>query len=173
MVALRQVLEQAWQLGLMTAEDRDRAKKLPTSKGTRLPAGQHLPIERVGALLAECEIVNRPPGQSGFVVLARRWIVERTLSGVMRAHRNCRDYERLPAHSEAHITWAAITLMSRPRLAGLAAIAEGTVPWYRPVTVLTRANPRPEQVSELAARLARPVPDMRIKEGRPGGSRDR
>jgi transposase len=59
------------------------------------------------------KIVNRPPGQSGFVVLARRWIVERTLSWVMRARRNCRDYERLPAHSEAHITWAAITVMSR------------------------------------------------------------
>jgi hypothetical protein len=31
----------------------------------------------------------------------------------MRARRNCRDYERLPSHSEAHITWAAIRLMSR------------------------------------------------------------
>ncbi|MUN39545.1 threonine ammonia-lyase [Actinomadura litoris] len=57
--------------------------------------------------------------------------------------------------------------------AGLAAIAEGLVPGDRPVTVLTGANPRPEQVRELAARLARPVPGTRIPKGRPGGSRDR
>lgn len=58
-------------------------------------------------------IVNRPPGQPGFIVLPRRWIVERTLSWIMRARRNARDYERLASHSEAHITWAAITLMTR------------------------------------------------------------
>lgn len=38
--------------------------------------------------------------------------------------------------------------------AGLAAIAEGVVPGERPVTVLTGANPRPEQVRELASRLS-------------------
>ncbi|GLY08570.1 hypothetical protein Acsp01_89490 [Actinoplanes sp. NBRC 101535] len=46
-------------------------------------------------------------------VLPRRWIVERSLSWLMRARRNARDYERLPEHSEAHITWANITLMTR------------------------------------------------------------
>ncbi len=43
----------------------------------------------------------------------RRWIVERSLSWLMRARRNSRGYERLPEHSEAHITWANITLMTR------------------------------------------------------------
>ncbi|MFC3740587.1 hypothetical protein [Paractinoplanes deccanensis] len=37
--------------------------------------------------------------------LGPRWL--------MRARRNARDYERLPEHSEAHITWANITLMTR------------------------------------------------------------
>ncbi|MFB4320514.1 threonine/serine dehydratase [Actinomadura sp. 21ATH] len=41
--------------------------------------------------------------------------------------------------------------------AGLAAIAEGAVPGDRLATVLTGANPRPEQVRELAARLTRPA----------------
>jgi hypothetical protein len=31
----------------------------------------------------------------------------------MRARRNCRGYERHAAHSEAMITWPAITLMTR------------------------------------------------------------
>ena len=48
-----------------------------------------------------------------FKVLPRRWTVERSLPWLMRARRNSRDYERLPEHSEAHITWANITLITR------------------------------------------------------------
>jgi len=59
------------------------------------------------------KVVKKPPNQVGFKVLPRRWIVERSLSWHMRARRNSRDYERLPEHSEAHITWANITLMTR------------------------------------------------------------
>ncbi|MEU0740465.1 pyridoxal-phosphate dependent enzyme [Streptomyces sp. NPDC006134] len=55
--------------------------------------------------------------------------------------------------------------------AGLAAIAEGAVAGVRLATVLTGANPRPEQAWELAARLARPsawpsvLPGSRTPEG--------
>jgi hypothetical protein len=59
------------------------------------------------------KVVKKPPNQVGFKVLPRRWIVERSLSWLMRARRNSRDYERLPEHSEAHITWANITLLTR------------------------------------------------------------
>lgn len=48
---------------------------------------------------------------SGFVVLPRRWVVERSLARMMHARRHARDYERLVQHSETLITWAAITLM--------------------------------------------------------------
>lgn len=41
--------------------------------------------------------------------LPHRWKVERTLGWVM----NVRDYERLPQHSEAHLTWALITVMTK------------------------------------------------------------
>lgn len=57
--------------------------------------------------------VSRPRGAKGFVVLPRRWKVERTLGWIMKARRNVRDYECLPQHSEAHLTWALITLMTR------------------------------------------------------------
>ncbi|WP_336246779.1 hypothetical protein [Streptomyces cupreus] len=39
--------------------------------------------------------------------------MKRSLGWIMHAHRLVRDYERLPQHSEALITWAAITLMTR------------------------------------------------------------
>ena len=57
--------------------------------------------------------VSRPEGAKGFVVLPHRWRVERTLGWIMNARRNARDYERLPQHSEAHLNWSLITLMTR------------------------------------------------------------
>jgi transposase len=59
------------------------------------------------------KIVTKRPGQTGFKVLARRWIVERSIGWLMNARRNVIDFERKPAHSEAHLTVAAITLMTR------------------------------------------------------------
>ncbi|MGW3746653.1 IS5 family transposase [Streptomyces sp. NPDC005146] len=57
--------------------------------------------------------VSRPKDTSGFIVLPRRWVVERTWAWMMHARRHARDYERLVQHSETLITWAAITLMTR------------------------------------------------------------
>lgn len=58
-------------------------------------------------------IVSRPKGTKGFVVLPRRWKVERTIGWCMNSRRNARDYERLPQYSEAHLNWALITMMTR------------------------------------------------------------
>lgn len=57
--------------------------------------------------------VSRPKDTSGFVILPRRWVVERSLVWIMNARRHSRDYERIVQHSETLITWAAITLMTR------------------------------------------------------------
>jgi transposase len=59
------------------------------------------------------EIVKRPEGLHTFAVLPRRWMVERTLAWITSYRRCARDYERLPAHHEAIIYWAMITLMAR------------------------------------------------------------
>ena len=72
---------------------------------------------RVGALLAcfllglTLVIVQRVPGTKGFVVLSRRWVVERTLGWLGRWRRLSKDYERLPEVSEAMVTLAMIRLM--------------------------------------------------------------
>ncbi|MET9428521.1 IS5 family transposase [Streptomyces sp. NPDC003036] len=57
--------------------------------------------------------LSRPKGAKGFVVVPRRWKVERTIGWLMNARRNVRDYERLPQHSEAHLNWALITIMTK------------------------------------------------------------
>lgn len=59
------------------------------------------------------EIVKRSDAAAGFVVLPRRWVVERTLSWLFRRRRLVRDYERLPEHHEAMVKWAMIQLMAR------------------------------------------------------------
>jgi putative transposase len=52
-----------------------------------------------------------PP--EGFVVLPRRWVVERTLSWIEKNRRMSKDYERLCASGEAFVYTAMIRLMTR------------------------------------------------------------
>uniref|UniRef100_UPI003F4BDF4F transposase n=1 Tax=Streptomyces microflavus TaxID=1919 RepID=UPI003F4BDF4F len=68
--------------------------------------------------------VSRPKDTTGFIVLPRRWVVERSLAWMMHARRHARDYERLIQHSETLITWAAITLMTRRLTRSVASIGE-------------------------------------------------
>ncbi|MFE9445404.1 transposase [Streptomyces sp. NPDC006602] len=75
------------------------------------PPGQRLLGRRVVG--CPCRCPQRGDRQRGFVVLPRRWKVERTIGWCMSARRNARDYERLPQHSEAHLNWALITMMTR------------------------------------------------------------
>lgn len=65
------------------------------------------------AIIGSVDRTHRELDASGFVVLPRRWVVERSLAWMMHARRHTRDYERLIQHSETLITWAAITLMTR------------------------------------------------------------
>jgi putative transposase len=59
------------------------------------------------------QIVAKLAGQTTFVVLPRRWCVERTFSWINRCRRTVRDYERLPAHHAAMVQWAMIIIMTR------------------------------------------------------------
>lgn len=67
-----------------------------------------------GRVISECTQADLDGWfAQGFVVLPRRWVVERSLSWIMRARRHCRDHERLPQVSESLITWASFTLTTR------------------------------------------------------------
>jgi hypothetical protein len=59
------------------------------------------------------QILSKLAGQVGFVVLPRRWCVERTFSWINRCRRTVRDYERLPEHHAATVYWAMIIIMGR------------------------------------------------------------
>jgi putative transposase len=59
------------------------------------------------------EIVKRSDDIKGFVILPKRWIVERTFSWFGRYRRLSKDYETLTDSSEAVIHLAMIQLMVR------------------------------------------------------------
>lgn len=59
------------------------------------------------------QTVLRPVGLKGFVLLPKRWIVERTFAWLARYRRHSKDYERTTASAEAFTYIAMINLMSR------------------------------------------------------------
>jgi len=61
-------------------------------------------------------IVLKKKDQSGFQVLPKRWVIERTNAWISRNRRLARDYECLPATSEAFI-YIAMTRLGLRRLA--------------------------------------------------------
>ena len=59
------------------------------------------------------EVIRRPPGVTGFVVIARRWVVERTFAWLGRCRRLAKDWERSIASADAWTLIAAIRRSSR------------------------------------------------------------
>lgn len=61
----------------------------------------------------EVEVVKRSDDVKGFVVLPRRWVVERTFGWLMRQRRLVRDYETTEASAEAWVYIAMIRIQLR------------------------------------------------------------
>jgi putative transposase len=59
------------------------------------------------------EIVKRSDKAKGFVLLARRWVVERTFGWLNRSRRLSKDYERKTESGEAFIYFSMIHLMTK------------------------------------------------------------
>ena len=104
-------------------QDRDGAKGVLKRSRARFPF-----VERVyadggyaGRLVAWAEerthlvleIVKRSADQTGFAVIRRRWIVERTFAWIVKNRRFVRDYEQLTAVAETLITIAATATLIR------------------------------------------------------------
>jgi putative transposase len=116
--------------------DRDGAKLLVEKVGDQLPRMEKVWADRgyngkIGEWIKErfgwtLEIVKPPrrwvrvpadeeppPYPAGFIVLPRRWVIERTIAWIMRNRRMSRDYEFLSQTTEALIYMAMIRLMLR------------------------------------------------------------
>ena len=71
-----------------------------------------LPVQLACFLLGlTLVIVRRLVGTTGFVLLPRRWVAERTFGWLGRWRRLAKDYEELPEVEEAMVKLAMIRLM--------------------------------------------------------------
>ncbi|MGY1584710.1 IS5 family transposase [Streptomyces sp. MN13] len=92
-------------------------------------------VEHAATLGIDMEIVARAPGARGFTPIPKPWTVERTYGWLMLHRRLARDYENLPARSEAMIHLAMTDLMAR-RLTG-----ETIISWRDPAKPHQRQIP--------------------------------
>ncbi|WP_425566897.1 transposase [Sphaerisporangium flaviroseum] len=107
------------------------------------------------ALGVDVEVVRRDPATSGFTALPRRWVIERTFGWLMLHRRLVRDYEALPARSEAMIHVAMIDLMTRR-------LTRESTPTLRDTLTQIRQNSRDQTptaaLGSFPSRSAGPVP---------------
>ena len=105
-------------------QDRDGAPLLLSSIRSAFPwlrhvfadggyAGRKLEsaLDRLGRWTVE--IVKRSDAAKGFVVLPRRWVVERTLAWLNRNRRLAKDFEATIASAEAWLFLASVQLLMR------------------------------------------------------------
>lgn len=65
-------------------------------------------IDEQADLQWKLKIVSRPTGAKGFVLLPKRWVVERTFAWLGRSRRLAKDYERRTDSSECMVRISAI-----------------------------------------------------------------
>jgi len=95
------------------AEAKSRAPDLPLVWADGRSQGP-LVAQAAAAVGLRVEVVSKPPGQKGFVLLPRRWVVERTFAWLGKYRRIAgRDYETNSRNSEAWIKVCLSTLMLR------------------------------------------------------------
>ncbi len=61
----------------------------------------------------QLEVVKLPEAKRGFVLLPRRWVMERTFAWIGRSRRMSKDYEYLTKSSESMVYLVMIRLMLR------------------------------------------------------------
>lgn len=86
-----------------------RLKKLWADQTYRGSLRDWMAVNRMGDL----ELVTRQPGQRGFVVQPRRWVVERTHAWLSGNRQLSREYDFHPRHSEGWLYLASIRLLGR------------------------------------------------------------
>lgn len=80
------------------------------------------PAEDADLVGIQLEVVKLPEAKKGFVLLPRRWVVERSFAWASRFKRLARDYERLPETLVGmHFLVFSMLMLARAALQGLSA----------------------------------------------------
>lgn len=120
-------LGQLLALRVTPASDQDRAQVAALAAQVQTVTGQSVevafvdqgytgdePLEAAAEQGIRLEVVKLPQAKKGFVLLPRRWVVERSFAWTARFRRLARDYERLPETlAGLHFLAFAILLLHR------------------------------------------------------------
>ena len=115
-------------LHVTAANEQDRAQVAELATAVQEATGDHVELAYVdagytgaapeAAAAAEgirLEVVKLPEAKRGFVLLPRRWVVERSFAWLARFRRLARDYERWP-ETLAGLHFVALALVLAQRL---------------------------------------------------------
>ena len=115
-------------LKVTAANEQDRAQVGALAEAVQAATGEHVELayvdqgytgEKPAAAAQEhglrLEVVKHHEAKHGFVLLPRRWVVERTFAWAARFRRLARDYERL-AETLAAYHWLALVILMLPLL---------------------------------------------------------
>lgn len=118
-------------LHVTPANEQERAQVETLAKEVQEVTGEHVelmyadqgytgdePKEAAAAHGIELQVVRLPEAKRGFVLLPRRWVVERTFGWFTRFRRLVRDYERLP-ETVAGMHFVAFICLMLNRILGL------------------------------------------------------
>jgi len=96
-------------LHITSADEQDRAQVGELAAAVQEVTGHHVelafvdqgytgdePAQAAQAQGMRLEVIKLPQAKRGFVLLPRRWVVERSFAWMTRFRRLARDYERLP-----------------------------------------------------------------------------
>ncbi len=96
-------------LHITPANEQDRAQVSKLASAVQEVTGQHVelafvdqgytgdePVQAAKTQGIRLQVVKLPEAKHGFVLLPRRWVVERSFAWMTRFRRLARDYERLP-----------------------------------------------------------------------------
>ena len=110
-------------LKVTPANEQDREQVADLARAVQTTTGQNVQVAFVdqgytGDMPAaaavqqglQLEVVKHPEAKRGFVLLPRRWVVERSFAWAARFRRLTRDYERL-ASTLAGYHWVAFALL--------------------------------------------------------------
>jgi transposase len=109
------------------ANEQDRAQVAALAEAVQEATGEHVeaafvdqgytgdaPAEAAAEHGIRLEVVKLPEARKGFVLLPRRWVVERSNAWLARFRRLARDYERLPETLRGlHFLAFALLLLAR------------------------------------------------------------
>jgi transposase len=111
-------------LKVTAANEQDRAQVADLAQALQEVTGENVQVAFVdqgytGEKPAEAaaqhglrlEVIKHHEAKRGFVLLPRRWVVERTFAWAARFRRLARDYERLASTLAAYHWLALVTLM--------------------------------------------------------------